>query len=81
MKSVEQPHLGTSDAMGRSTPTILSGKTRLERVSSQWHSTISEWLDEYDPDELEVFPIEVALGRIAARRNAAAKRILKSTNN
>lgn len=40
------------------------------------HAEISEWLDEYDPDELDVFPIEVALGRIAARRNAAAKRIL-----
>ena len=40
-----------------------------------------KWLDEYDPDELEVFPIEVALGRIAARRNAAAKRILKSAND
>ena len=45
------------------------------------HAEISEWLDEYDPDELEVFPIEVALGRIAARRNAAAKRILKSAND
>jgi hypothetical protein len=45
------------------------------------HAEITEWLDEYDPDELEVFPIEVALGRIAARRNAAAKRILKSAND
>jgi hypothetical protein len=45
------------------------------------HAEISEWLDGYDPDELEVFPIEVALGRIAARRNAAAKRILKSAND
>ncbi|WP_340318393.1 plasmid pRiA4b ORF-3 family protein [Rhizorhabdus argentea] len=45
------------------------------------HAEISTWLDEYDPDELDVFPIEVALGRIAARRNAAAKRILKSAND
>jgi hypothetical protein len=44
-------------------------------------AAISAWLDEYDPDELEVFPIEAALGRIAARRNAAAKRILKSAND
>lgn len=41
------------------------------------HAEISEWLDDYDPEELDVFPIEVALGRIAARRNAAAKRLLK----
>ena len=44
------------------------------------HTEISEWLDGYNPDELEVFPIQVALGRIAARRNAAAKRILKSAS-
>ena len=42
------------------------------------HAEISEWLDGYDPDQLDAFPIEVALGRIAARRNAAAKRIVKS---
>lgn len=41
------------------------------------HAEISEWLDGYDPDELDVFPIQGALGHIAARRNAAAKRILK----
>jgi len=45
------------------------------------HAQISEWLDEYDPDELDDFPIQVALGRIAARRNAAAKRILKPAND
>lgn len=45
------------------------------------HAEITEWLDEYGPDELEVFPIQVALGRIAARRNAAAKRIIKPTNH
>lgn len=41
------------------------------------HAEISEWLDGYDPEELDVFPIEVALGRIAARRNAAVKRFIK----
>jgi len=45
------------------------------------HTEISEWLDGYNPDELDVFPIQVALGRIAARRNAAAKRILKNAND
>ncbi len=45
------------------------------------HAEITEWLDGYDPDELDVFPLEIALGRIAARRNAAAKRIIKQENN
>jgi len=45
------------------------------------HAEIREWLDGYNPDELDVFPIEVALGRIAARRNAAAKRIIKPAND
>ena len=45
------------------------------------HAEICEWLDGYDPDELDVFPIKVALGRIAARRNAAAKRIIKPAND
>jgi hypothetical protein len=45
------------------------------------HAEISEWLEDYDPDELDVFPIQVALGRIAACCNAAAKRILKPTND
>lgn len=41
------------------------------------HAEINDWLDGFNPDELDVFSIEVALGRIAARRNAAAKRIIK----
>jgi hypothetical protein len=45
------------------------------------HAEISEWLDGYDPDELDVFPIQVALGRIAARRNAAARRTIKPAND
>lgn len=44
------------------------------------HADTREWLDGYDPDELETFPIKIALGRIAARRNAAAKRIIKQGN-
>jgi len=35
----------------------------------------------HDPEDLDIFPIEVALGRIAARRNAAAKRIIKPAND
>jgi hypothetical protein len=45
------------------------------------HAEILEWLDGYDPDELDVFPIKIALDRIAARRNAAAKRIIKPAND
>jgi len=45
------------------------------------HAEMTEWLDGYDPDELDIFPIQVALGRIAARRNAAAKRIVKPEND
>lgn len=45
------------------------------------HAEIREWLDGYDPDALDIFPVEVALGRIAARRNAAAKRIIKPAND
>jgi hypothetical protein len=41
------------------------------------HAEISEWLEGYEPDELDLIPIHAALGRIAARRNAAATRILK----
>ncbi|GAM05358.1 hypothetical protein MBENS4_2356, partial [Novosphingobium sp. MBES04] len=37
----------------------------------------NDWLDGYDPDELDTLPIEAGLARIAARRNAAAKRIIK----
>lgn len=40
------------------------------------HAEISEWLDDYDPAALDVFPIQVALGRIAA-----AKRIMKPAND
>jgi hypothetical protein len=45
------------------------------------HGDVVVWLDGYDPEELDLFPIEGALGRIAARRNAAAKRIIKPAND
>ena len=43
------------------------------------HTDAKAWLDDYDPDELDELPIKFALGRMAARRNAAATRIMKST--
>jgi hypothetical protein len=45
------------------------------------HADAEAWLDDYDPDELEELPIKFALGRMAARRNAAAVRITKATKN
>jgi hypothetical protein len=44
------------------------------------HADAKAWLDEYDPDELDDSPIKFALGRMAARRNPAA-RINKATKN
>lgn len=41
------------------------------------HEEIVEWLDDYDPDAIEELPIKYALGRIAARRNAARVRLAK----
>jgi hypothetical protein len=38
------------------------------------HAEITEWLDGYDPEEIEELPLKIALGRIANRRNAARKR-------
>jgi hypothetical protein len=51
------------------------------RSSAYAYAEITEWLDEYDPVDLDVLPIQVALGRIAARRDAAAKRIIKPAND
>ena len=42
------------------------------------HADVSEWIDDYDPNELDVFPINGLLGRIVARRRAAAERIIKA---
>ena len=41
------------------------------------HEEIVEWLDDYDPNTIDELPIKYALGRIAARRNAAGVRLAK----
>ena len=38
------------------------------------HAEAVEYLDDYDPDTIDELPIKYALGRIAARRNAAKTR-------
>jgi hypothetical protein len=43
------------------------------------HKPIVEWLDDYDPDEVDELPIGYALGRLAARRNAIKARLAKSS--
>lgn len=42
------------------------------------HAEAAEWLDEYDPEMIDELPIKYALGRIAARRNAARARLAKN---
>ena len=42
------------------------------------HAEVAEYLEGWDPKEIDVFPLEVALGRIARRRNAARVRIGKT---
>ena len=41
------------------------------------HAEAREWLDEYDPKEIDEPAINAALSRIASRRNAAAARLAK----
>lgn len=48
----------------------------LSDPTHEQHAEIREWLDDYDPEKFDTLPIDIALGRIAARRNAAAKRIV-----
>ena len=43
------------------------------------HDEVAEWLDEYDPKEIDELPLKAALGCIAKPRNAARKRIAKTT--
>ena len=43
------------------------------------HAQAVEWLDDYNPDDIETLPIQYALARIAARRNAAKARLGKKT--
>jgi hypothetical protein len=41
------------------------------------HAEAKQWLDDYDPDEIDELPIKYALGRIANQRNAAKARLAK----
>jgi hypothetical protein len=41
------------------------------------HAEAEEWLDDYDPDEIDELPIKYALSRIANQRNAARARLAK----
>jgi hypothetical protein len=41
------------------------------------HTTVKEWLDDYDPKAIDELPIKYALSRIANRRNAARARLAK----
>jgi hypothetical protein len=41
------------------------------------HAEAKQWLDDYDPDEIDELPIKYALGRIAKKRNAAKARLAK----
>ena len=41
------------------------------------HAETTEWLDDYDPDEIDELPIKYALSRIANQHNAARARLAK----
>ncbi len=41
------------------------------------HAEVTEYLDGWDPREIDELPLRIALGRIANRRNAAWTRIAK----
>lgn len=43
------------------------------------HEEVAEYLEDWDPKEIDEFPLRIALGRIANRRNAARKRLAKKT--
>lgn len=45
------------------------------------HAKNNEWLERYNSDELDASLIQAYLSRIAARRSAPAKRIIKPTND
>lgn len=50
----------------------------LENPKHEFHAEAREHLEGYDPHEIDELPIKYALGRIAARRNAARKRLRKA---
>ncbi len=41
------------------------------------HAEVAEYLEDWDPNEIEELPLRIALSRIANRRNAARVRIAK----
>ena len=41
------------------------------------HAEVAEYLQDWDPKEIDELPLKIALGRIANRRNAAKTRIAK----
>ncbi len=43
------------------------------------HAEVAEYLEGWDPKEIDELPLKIALGRIANRRNAARTRIDKNT--
>jgi hypothetical protein len=43
------------------------------------HAEVAEYLEDWDPKEIDELPLKIALGRIANRRNAARTRIAKKT--
>ena len=52
--------------------------TMLEALADpehQDHAEVAEYLDGWDPKEIDELPLRIALGRIANRRNAARTRI------
>jgi hypothetical protein len=44
------------------------------------HAEVAEYLEDWDPKEIDELPLRIALGRIANRRNAARTRIAKKTS-
>ncbi len=44
------------------------------------HAEVTEYLDGWDPREIDKLPLRIALGRIANRRNAARTRVAKKTS-
>jgi len=45
------------------------------------HARVAEYLEGWNPKEIDEFPLRIALGRIASRRNAARTRILKKSHS
>jgi hypothetical protein len=43
------------------------------------HAELAEYLEDWDPKEIDEFPLRIALRRIANRHNAARTRIAKKT--